>query len=78
MDLAADGAADTYRKLSHAHLRLHMNGPLEALDEHYSSQVWAGQEQVEAGLEGSGARDPVILAETKGTAQVHGRAEAVK
>jgi hypothetical protein len=39
--------------------------------------VWARQEQLEADLERSWARDPIILAETKGTPQVHEKTEAV-
>ena len=46
-------------------------------ENHYSAWVRARQEQLEADLERSWARDPIILAETKGTPQVHEKTEAV-
>ncbi len=50
---------------------------IKVTEKHYSPWVRARQEQLEADLERSWARDPVILAETKGTPQVHGKMEAV-
>ena len=50
---------------------------IKVTEKHYSPWVRARQEQLEADLERSWARDPVILAETKGTPEVHGKPEAV-
>jgi integrase/recombinase XerD len=44
---------------------------------HYAPWIRARQEQLEADLERSWARDPIVLAETKGTPEVHEKKEAV-
>jgi integrase/recombinase XerD len=50
---------------------------IKVTEKHYSPWVRARQEQLEADLERSWARDPIILAETNGTPQVHKKTEAV-
>jgi integrase len=45
---------------------------IKVTEKHYSPWVGARQEQLEADLERTWARDPIILAETKGTPEVHG------
>jgi integrase len=42
-------------------------------EQHYSSWVRARQEQLEADLANAWSRDPFLLAETKGTPEVHGK-----
>jgi integrase len=46
-------------------------------EKHYSPWIRARQEQLEADLERSWAQDPVVLAETKGTPEVHRKKEVV-
>lgn len=46
-------------------------------ERHYSPWVRARQERAEADVRRSWERDPVVLLETKGTPEGHGRAEAV-
>ncbi len=50
---------------------------IRVTEKHYSPWIRARQEQLEADLERSWARDPIVLAETKGTREVHGVAEAI-
>ena len=50
---------------------------IKVTEKHYAPWVRARQEQLEADLERSWARDPVVLAETKGTAEVHEKMEVV-
>jgi integrase len=50
---------------------------IRVTEKHYSPWIRARQEQLEADLERSWARDPIVLAETKGTRAVHGVAEAI-
>jgi len=50
---------------------------IRVTERHYAPWVRARQEQLEADLERSWALDPVVLAETKGTPEVHGKREAV-
>jgi len=46
-------------------------------ERHYNPWNRARQEQAEADVSRSWANDPLVLVETKGTLQVHGKAEAV-
>lgn len=46
-------------------------------EKHYSHWVRSRQEQLEANLERSWKQDPIVLAETKGTPEVHGKREVV-
>jgi site-specific recombinase XerD len=46
-------------------------------EKHYSPWVRSRQEQLEADLENAWKRDPLVLLETKGTPEVHGKAEHV-
>ena len=46
-------------------------------DKHYSPWVRARQEQLEADVKGTWDRDPLVLAETKGTPEVHRIQEVV-
>lgn len=46
-------------------------------EKHYSPWIHARQEQLEADLERSWARDPIVFAATKGTPEVHAKAAAV-
>lgn len=50
---------------------------IRVTENHYSPWVRARQEQLEADLERSWERDPVVLAEKKGTPQVHGGSSSV-
>jgi len=50
---------------------------IRVTEKHYSPWIRARQEQLEADLERSWALDPIALAETKGTPEVHGKREAV-
>jgi integrase/recombinase XerD len=50
---------------------------IRVTEKHYSPWIRARQEQLEADLERSWALDPIVLAETKGTPEVHGKSEAV-
>ena len=50
---------------------------IKVTEKHYSPWIRARQEQLEADLERSWATDPVVLAESKGTPEVHGGREAV-
>jgi integrase len=50
---------------------------IRVTEKHYAPWIRARQEQLEADLERSWARDPVVLAETKGTAEVHEKKEVV-
>jgi integrase len=50
---------------------------IKVTEKHYAPWIRARQEQLEADLERSWARDPIVLAETKGTPEVHGQKEAV-
>ena len=45
-------------------------------EKHYSPWIHARQEQLEADLERSWARDPIVFASTKGTPEVHEKQEA--
>ena len=46
-------------------------------EKHYAPWVRARQERMEAELERSWAHDPIVLAATKGTLEVHSSKEAV-
>ena len=46
---------------------------IRVTEKHYAPWIRARQEQLEADLERSWARDPIVLAETKGTPEVHGQ-----
>lgn len=50
---------------------------LKITEKHYSPWIRARQEQLEADLERSWASDPIILAQTKGTPEVHRKQEVV-
>lgn len=50
---------------------------IKVTEKHYAPWIRARQEQLEADLERSWARDPIVLAHTKGTLEVHGKTEAV-
>jgi len=50
---------------------------IRVTERHYSPWIRARQEQLEADLERSWATDPLVLAQTKGTPQVHGKKEVV-
>ena len=50
---------------------------IRVTEKHYAPWNRARQEQLEANLERSWAGDPIVLAETKGTPEVHGKKEAV-
>ncbi len=50
---------------------------IRVTEKHYSPWIRARQEQLEADLERSWATDPVVLAEAKGTPEVHGKQEVV-
>lgn len=46
-------------------------------EKHYSPWVRARQEQLESDLENAWRRDPLVLFETKGTPEVHGKMRSV-
>lgn len=50
---------------------------VKVTERHYSPWIRDRQEQLEADLERSWTTDPVVLAETKGTPEVHGKREVV-
>jgi len=50
---------------------------IKITEKHYAPWIRARQEQLEADLERSWAQDPIVLAETKGTLEVHRKQEAV-
>lgn len=50
---------------------------IKVTEKHYSPWVRARQEQLEADVKATWGRDPLALAETKGTRGVHGKLEAV-
>jgi integrase len=50
---------------------------VKVTEKHYSPWVRARQEQLEADVKATWGRDPMVLAETKGTSEVHGKREAV-
>lgn len=50
---------------------------IKVTERHYAPWIRARQEQLEADLERSWARNPIVLAETKGTPEVHPKIEAV-
>jgi integrase/recombinase XerD len=50
---------------------------LKVTEKHYSPWVRARQEQLEADVKATWGRDPMVLAATKGTPEVHGKREAV-
>lgn len=50
---------------------------IRVTERHYAPWIRARQEQLEADLERSWARDPIVLAETKGTPEVHAKREVV-
>jgi integrase len=50
---------------------------IRVTEKHYAPWIRARQEQLEADLERSWATDPIVLAETKGTPEVHGKTEVV-
>ena len=50
---------------------------IKVTEKHYAPWIRARQEQLEADLERSWARDPIVLAETKGTPEVHGQRHVV-
>lgn len=50
---------------------------IKVTEKHYAPWIRARQEQLEADLERSWARDPIVLAETKGTPEVHGPKQSV-
>ena len=53
------------------------HGSIRVTEKHYAPWIRARQEQLEADLERCWAADPVALAQTKGTPEVHGKREAV-
>jgi len=59
----------SYDSLAHTSIRV--------TEKHYSPWVRERQEQAEADIRGTWAKDPVVLLETKGTLEVHGTTEAV-
>jgi integrase/recombinase XerD len=50
---------------------------VKVTEKYYSAWTEARQRQVEADLERAWARDPIVLLETKGTQELHGKTEAV-
>jgi len=46
---------------------------IKVTERHYAPWIRARQEQLESDLERSWARDPIVLAATKGTPEVHGQ-----
>jgi integrase len=46
-------------------------------EKHYNPWVWSRQEQLEANVQRTWARDPLALLETKGTPEVYGKHEAL-
>jgi site-specific recombinase XerD len=50
---------------------------IKVTEKHYAPWIRARQEQLEADLERCWATDPIVLAATKGTPEVHGKKEAV-
>jgi integrase/recombinase XerD len=50
---------------------------IRVTEKHYSPWVRERQEQAEADIRGTWAKDPVVLLETKGTLEVHGTTEPV-
>ena len=50
---------------------------IKVTEKHYAPWIRARQEQLEADLERSWARDPIVLAATKGTPEVHAKREVV-
>jgi hypothetical protein len=46
-------------------------------EKHYNPWVRSRQEQLEADVARAWTRDPIVLAETKGTPEVHGKTERV-
>jgi integrase len=53
------------------------HGSVKVTEKHYSPWVLARQEQLEADVKRTWDRDPVALAQTKGTQEVHGIQEVV-
>ena len=53
-------------------------GSVKVTEKHYAPWVLARQEQLEADVRRTWGRDPVALAQTKGTPQVHEIREVVK
>ena len=53
------------------------HGSIRITEKHYSPWIRDRQAQLEASLERAWAQDPVVLAETKGTPEVHGNRDAV-
>jgi integrase/recombinase XerD len=50
---------------------------IKVTEKHYSPWVRARQEQLEADVKATWGRDPLALAETRGSREVHGKLEAV-
>ena len=50
---------------------------VEITERHYSAWIQARQQQLEADLERSWTQDPIVLASTKGTLEVHRKYEAI-
>ena len=53
------------------------HGSIRITEKHYAPWIRDRQEQLEASLERAWALDPVVLAETKGTREVHGKINIV-
>jgi integrase/recombinase XerD len=53
------------------------HGSIRITERHYSPWIRDRQAQLEASLERAWAQDPVVLAETKGTPEVHGKPGSV-
>jgi site-specific recombinase XerD len=53
------------------------HGSIRITEKHYSPWIRDRQAQLEASLERAWAQDPVVLAETKGTPEVHSKRDAV-
>jgi integrase len=51
---------------------------IKVTEKHYAPGVRARQEQLEADIRATWGRDPLALAEMKGTPEVHGKREAIK
>ncbi len=50
---------------------------IKVTEKHYAPWVRARQDQLEADVERSWAQDPIVLAETKGTPEVHGEGDII-
>ena len=50
---------------------------IKVTEKHYSPWVRARQEQLEADVRSAWDRDALVLAQTKGTPEVHGNLEAI-